>query len=199
VIRRGEAACERAGVSDQNSAPFSCGRNTTRYPLSLSLLLDIRPELPMAEKKVASQTTVLETLSSFVERVEGVLPRLDEKKIFLSTDLKIQAFKEDHGIRKMPVAWPLWDYKMFYIVDVPAGESVPKHSHDEAVFRVLLAGSLTVNGIKIEEPGTWWVVPSYCEYEINTDTGYKVLSAYTSICQTGRQQALRDKIQPPRG
>jgi hypothetical protein len=42
------------------------------------------------------------------------------------------------------------------------------------------------------------VVPALTEYEIKTDTGYVVISGYTSICRTGREQALKKKVSAPR-
>ena len=152
----------------------------------------------MSKKKSNVQTDLLESLASYTKRVEEFAPLLAKKKLIVSTDFQVEPFKEDRGIRKTPLVWPLWDYKMFYTVDVPAGVTVPKHSHDESVFRILLSGSLTINGVKIEKPGTWYVVPAFTEYEIKTDTGYSVLSAYTSNCRTGRQQALREKLSAPR-
>lgn len=144
------------------------------------------------------QTDLLESLASYTGRVERFAAELAKKKLIISTELTVDPFKEDRGITKTPLVWPLWDYKMFYVVDVPANVDIPKHSHDEAVFRILLSGSLTINGRAIDKPGTWYVVPSFTEYAISTKTGYSVLSAYTSNCRTGRQQALRDKVSAPR-
>jgi hypothetical protein len=134
---------------------------------------------------------VLETLSDHIRRVEKMAPQLSKKGLIVSTDLKVRAFRENRGIRKTPIAWPMWDYKMFYIVDVPADTTVPRHSHGEAIFRILISGSLTVNNVLIDEPGTWYVVPAYTEYEITTTTGYKALSGYGVACETSRQQARR--------
>lgn len=152
----------------------------------------------MAKKKSTLQTDLLETLSSHLARIEEFAPRFAKKKLIVSTDFKVQPFKEDGGITKTPIPWPLLDYKMFYIVEVPARRKVAKHSHDESVFRILISGSLTVNGRRIDKPGTWYVVPALTDYEIKTDSGYMVLSGYTSNCRTNRQQA-RKLLSPPRG
>lgn len=155
----------------------------------------------MATKKKPSnlQTDVLETLSSHIERIEQFADALAKKKLIVSTELKVEPFEEDRGIRKTPIVWPMMDYKMFYTVEVPPNTTVAKHSHEEAVFRVLISGSLVLNGKKIDKPGTWYVVPALTEYEIKTDTGYVVISGYTSICRTGREQALKKKVSAPRG
>ena len=153
----------------------------------------------MAKKSSNLQTDTLETLSSHMARIEQFAPLLAKKKLIISTELKVEPFQEDRGVKKTPIVWPLMDYKMFYTVEVPADTAISKHSHDEAVFRMLISGSLTLNGKKIDKPGTWYVVPALTEYEIKTDTGYIVISGYTSVCRTGREQALRKKLSAPRG
>ncbi|HEY8699104.1 MAG TPA: cupin domain-containing protein [Rhizomicrobium sp.] len=151
----------------------------------------------MARRKASHQTDILESLSAYAKRSERYSEALSTEKLIVSTDLKVAALREGHGVRKTPVVWPLWDYKMFYIVDVPADTDLPSHSHDEAVFRVLLSGSLTINGRRIAEPGTWYVVPAYTEYRIATKTGYRAMSCYVRMCRTTRQQALRARRKRP--
>ena len=148
--------------------------------------------------KKATRGTVLETLASYTKRVEKFLPELEKRKIIFSTDVKVTPFREDYGVKKTPLVWPLWDYKMFYLVEVPAGTQIPKHAHDEAVFRLVVEGSLTVNGKEVRA-GTWFVVNKYVPYEIATETGYKALGGYTSICQTNRQFARPGKRDLPFG
>lgn len=149
-------------------------------------------------KKSNLQTALLENLSEYVARIEKQAPAFAKKTLIVSSDCSVRPLKEANRVQKTPVTWPLWDYKMFYVVDVPPKATVPKHSHDEAIFRILISGSLTVNGVFIDTPGTWWVVPAFTEYEIKTDTGYKLLSGYVSHCTTGTQQALRDRQSAPR-
>lgn len=149
----------------------------------------------MADQKKSEnlQNQTLETLSSHIKRIEDYSEELSKKGIIISTEINVEPYKEDKGVTKTPVVWPLIDYGMFYIVDVPENSDLAKHSHDESIFRILLSGSLTINGITIDKPGTWYVVPAYTEYEISTKTGYSVLSGYTSICRTGKEQALQNK------
>lgn len=155
--------------------------------------------MPTKKKPTNLQTDILETLSSHVSRIESFAPELAKKKLVISTDLEVQPYEEDRDIKKTPIVWPMMDYKLFYVVEVPPGTTVPKHSHEEAVFRVLVSGSLVLNGKKIDKPGTWYVVPALTEYEIKTETGYVVLSGYTYQCRTGREQALKNKLSPPQG
>ena len=152
----------------------------------------------MAAKKSRVQTDLLETLSSHIARIEQFAPAFAKSKLIVSTDFAVEPLEEDNKIRKTPIAWPLIDYKMFYIVEVPAGVTIAKHSHEEAVFRVLISGSLRINERLIDIPGTWYVVPSLVEYEIKTETGYSVLSGYIHNCFTRRQQAARKKVSLPR-
>lgn len=154
----------------------------------------------MATKKTSNlQTDLLENLSSHISRIEEFAPKLTKKKLIISTDIEVEPYEEDRGVKKTPIVWPLFDYKMFYTVEVPPNTTIAKHSHDEAVFRMLISGSLVLNGKKIDKPGTWYVVPSLTEYEIKSEAGYVVISAYVSNCRTGRQQALKDKITSPQG
>ncbi len=153
----------------------------------------------MAKKPTNLQTDILETLSSHVARIEELAPLLAKQKLIISTDLEVEPFEEDRGVKKTPIVWPLMDYKMFYTVEVPANTTIAKHSHEEAVFRILISGSLILNGKTIDKPGTWYVVPALTEYEIKTDTGYVVISGYTSMCRTGSEQALKKKLSAPQG
>ena len=152
----------------------------------------------MAKKKSTLQTDLLETLSSHIARIEAFAPRFAKKNLIISTEFEVEPFKEGKGITKTPIPWPLLDYKMFYIVQVPAGAGITKHSHDEAVFRVLVSGSLELNGHLIDKPGTWYVVPALTDYEIKTKTGYTVFSGYVFVCRTRRQQASAKKVTAPR-
>ncbi len=139
------------------------------------------------------QTTLLETLSTHMKRIEKFEAQLAEKDIIISTDLKVTPFKENGGVKKTPVVWSLIDYKMFYVVEVPPNSKIGKHSHSEAIFRILISGSLILNGIKIDKPGTWYVVRGFTEYEITSETGYTVLSGYGMACQTNKDDAIKKK------
>lgn len=152
----------------------------------------------MAQKPMNLQTDTLETLSSHVARIEEFAPILEKKQLIISTELNVEPYEEDRGIKKTPIVWPLMEYKMFYTVEVPANTNIATHSHDEAVFRILVSGSLEINGTVVDKPGTWYVVPAFTEYEIKTQTGYTVLSGYVKHCRTGREQALLKKDSAPR-
>ena len=128
---------------------------------------------------------VNETFATYLARIEKVLPQM-KKPIVLSTEVKIPTLR-DGDIKKVPIAWPLYRHTMFYIVTVPANKHVPRHSHDEDVFRLILKGSLVVNrSIEIKE-GMWFVVRANTPYEIETKTGYTAFNGYWFICVTNRE------------
>jgi len=147
----------------------------------------------MSKKNKKPKFSVLETLSTHIKRIEKYQPLLAKKKIIISTELDVTPFDEDGGVKKTPVVWSLIDYKMFYIVEVPSGATIAKHSHDEAIFRILISGSLILNGITIDKPGTWYVVPAFTEYEIVSKEGYTVFSGYGMACQTRVDDAIGRK------
>jgi hypothetical protein len=131
-----------------------------------------------------------ETLSNFMARIENTDLSFDDG-ILLSRNVKIPVLLDgvDNEIVKTPIAWSLWDYKMFYIVDVPAGTEIAPHKHDESIFRVLISGDLEINGISIDI-GEWFVVKAETIYSIKTTGGYKSLSGYQYQCRTSRMNAL---------
>jgi hypothetical protein len=124
-----------------------------------------------------------ETLSKYIARLEEVEPQLKEQKgIVFSDEVKIEDVDEGNpGIRKTPIAWPLYRHNMYYMVEVKPGTDVPRHSHEEDVFRLVTKGSLKINGINVEA-GTWFVVRAHTEYEISTHEGYTCFSGYLFIC-----------------
>ena len=133
---------------------------------------------------------LLETFANYVARLETFAPELDKDDIIISSNITVQPLNEGNGITKMPVVWPLIDYKMFYLTTVPEKTKVGRHSHIESVFRLVISGSLEVNG-KSVKAGEWFVVKKNTPYEIYTDTGYQVLSGYGMACQTGGGDAMR--------
>lgn len=145
----------------------------------------------MGKSRKNLQTTLLESLSNHIRRTEEFEEQFKGKEIIISTDYEVAPYLENSGVVKTPIVWQMIDYHMFYIVDVPPNTTLPKHSHSESIFRVLISGSLTINGKTIDKPGTWYVVPAYTEYTITTQEGYMILSGYKSHCNTSRQEAKR--------
>ena len=151
----------------------------------------------MATRKQRSKNT-LEMLSDHIRRIERFSENVADLKVIVSSDFTKPLLKEDLGIQKVPISWPLYKYNMFFVVSVPARTVVPSHVHDEDVFRYVLEGTLKLNGRKIKA-GEWFVVRAGTTYRIFTDTGYKAISGYTSICRTRRGMDRTQRRQPQRG
>lgn len=134
---------------------------------------------------------VNETLATFLSRIEET-DTLFENGIMLGRNVSIPQLFDgvENKVKKTPIAWPLVSYGLFYIVDVPEETLIAPHHHEEEdIFRILISGDLEINGIKIQQ-GEWFVVQKGTTYSIKTDSGYKALSAYTSICRTNRMTAM---------
>jgi hypothetical protein len=131
---------------------------------------------------------VNETLSVFADRIERLSPQFNGKDIIFSDEIDKEFLLdgENRDIEKEPVLWPMYGKNMFYIVRTRPNAKTPRHSHDESVFRVLLSGSLKINGRTVDKPGTWFVVREGVKYEIQTEQGYVTLAGYGSACGTQR-------------
>jgi hypothetical protein len=127
-----------------------------------------------------------ETLSVFAERIERLSPQFKGKEIIFSDEIQKEFLLdgENRDIEKEPVLWPLYDRNMFYIVRTSPNVKTPRHSHDESVFRILLSGSLRINGRTVDKPGTWFVVREGVKYEIESEMGYVTLAGYGQACGT---------------
>jgi len=73
---------------------------------------------------------------------------------------------------------------MFYVVRTPPQMNTPRHAHTESVFRLLISGSLRINGRVVDKPGTYFVVKAGTPYQIDTDEGYVTLAGYGVHCTT---------------
>lgn len=130
---------------------------------------------------------ITETFSTYLARIEKVLDQMD-KSIVLSTDVNIPRLwdGEDKKIEKIPIAWPLYQHQMFYLVTVPANNTIPKHKHGESIFRLVVKGSLVINdNIKVTE-GMWFVIKADTLYKIDTETGYTTFAGYGPRCLSHR-------------
>jgi hypothetical protein len=130
---------------------------------------------------------ITETFSTYLARIEKVLDQMD-KPIVLSTDVNIPPLWDgkDKKIKKIPIAWPLYEHSMFYLVTVPGNNTIPKHKHGENIFRFVVKGSLVINDdIKVTE-GMWFVIKANTLYKIDTETGYTTFSGYGPYCYSHR-------------
>jgi len=136
---------------------------------------------------------IKETLSVFANRIERLSHQFEGKEIVFSDEIEKEFLLDgaNRDIEKEPILWPLYDRNMFYIVRTRSNSRTSRHSHDESVFRVLLSGSLRINGRTVDTPGTWFVVREGVKYEIETDEGYMTLTGYGTACN-GQVHILKE-------
>ena len=129
-----------------------------------------------------------EKLSTYIARIEKIWPRIKNKPVVLSTDVPQRPIDGRGGIKKVPIVWPLYQHNMFYIVTFPANTHIPRHRHDEDVFRYVIEGSLIVRAGKKSyevDEGMWVVVRANTYYSIAARGNPQpavALVAYTNGC-----------------
>jgi quercetin dioxygenase-like cupin family protein len=92
---------------------------------------------------------------------------------------KLAGFPAGVGKSVIPV-----DAKSFRILVLTQGEpntQVASHSHDEAILRYIVQGSLTINGTTYRE-GEWVLVPAGLNYTVESDEGYFTIAGYGEAC-----------------
>ena len=131
-------------------------------------------------------TPVDETLSAFVNRLERFQNQYEGVDIIFSDEIEKELLMdgENNAIEKEPILWPLMDKNMFYVVRAEPGCHTKTHSHNEDIFRLLVSGSLHINGREVNVPGTWFVVRAGTTYKIESDGGYTTMAGYGMACQT---------------
>jgi len=92
---------------------------------------------------------------------------------------KMEDFFE--GVAKKVIPIDLLDFCMMVVTEVEPETQVPMYCHEECIFRFIMEGSLTLNGVDYKA-GDWLIVPEEFEYEIYTKTGYKALASYRMGC-----------------
>ena len=126
-----------------------------------------------------------EPLSEYIRRIETVEKDADlSAGLITSHDLRVPSLTRG-PVKKMPIAWRLYEYSMFYIIKTDAKTLVEKHSHNEDVFRLVMEGSLRVSTADREaefKAGDWFVIRSGQAYEIWTEEGYVAMCGYRIAC-----------------
>lgn len=84
-------------------------------------------------------------------------------------------------ITKTVIPIDLARYRMTVVARVEPGVKVELHAHEEPVFRYVVEGELTLNGVNYES-GDWILVSSKTPYEVFTKSGYTVLEDYGCKC-----------------
>lgn len=85
------------------------------------------------------------------------------------------------GVHKNVIPVDLTDTRFLVVTVVDPDSTIKAHSHDEAVVRYIVSGSLTLNGQQYGT-GEWMIVPLGAEYEIVTATGYTAIVGYGQAC-----------------
>jgi len=122
-----------------------------------------------------------DTFATYITRLEKVRGKMG-KPIVVSKDIKMAPLKGKKGIKRVPIAWPLHNHKMFYTVTVPPKTRIKRHSHNENVFRYVTKGSLVINDKIHVKEGMWFGIKANTPYSVKTDTGYVVIAGYTMEC-----------------
>lgn len=78
------------------------------------------------------------------------------------------------GVKEIPLPVDFSGLPDARIMEVAPGTSVPEHSHDGPVFRLITEGEAIVNG-KSYNKGDWMVIPSRGRYAVESPTGYTAL------------------------
>lgn len=125
-------------------------------------------------------------LSEYIARIEKAEERRFHgepiKGIITSEDLRIEPDPLTHGkVERHQIGWRVYQHTMFYTVIVRPGTEVPKHHHDEDVFRYCTKGSFEIDGRTIKE-GMWVAVTAGTSYSIHTDEGYHAFVGYRMAC-----------------
>lgn len=130
----------------------------------------------------------VELLSKYIARIEKALEKVKHKRVILSTDLP--QHRLGHGdVRRLPILWPLYEHSMFYITTLAVGTRVPRHRHNENVFRYVIEGSIEVDAGErayYVSKGMWIVVRANTSYSLKTASnphGAIILSAYQNQCK----------------
>ena len=89
--------------------------------------------------------------------------------------------QEFEGVYKRVLPIDFREFCMLVVTKVAPGTTVPSHGHKEGIFRYILEGSLTLNGVPYRA-GDWIVVPTGMPYKITTEEGYKAIAGYLQAC-----------------
>ncbi len=119
---------------------------------------------------------------------EHFLEPEDIKQIVSSKDFKSGDWEKQttltgfpNGVNKVVLPIKYSGYDMTVVTTVESETRVPKHSHDETVFRYIIKGSLQINELYFSE-GDWFLVPEGLPYEIYTKEGYTAITGYSEAC-----------------
>jgi hypothetical protein len=147
----------------------------------------------MSTQKFIQQIAATEPIGLFAKRYPPIEKiQLDPMRVNTSKDLEVMELlsnvrepilegKVNGNLEKKFV--PI-DFSVFQDVGMSTATGplkVDKHRHPGSMFGLIVKGSLTINGTKLES-GDWYVVPPGIEYEMETSEGYQYVFAYVWSC-----------------
>jgi mannose-6-phosphate isomerase-like protein (cupin superfamily) len=99
--------------------------------------------------------------------------KTDEKRVITSRDKGMDDIRFHLRRENMPPGYEQWQLPIkldgpvfFFLTVAQPGAVVPTHSHKRDLFRIVLWGSLTTNGIELKQ-GDWMFVPAGVEYSLS--------------------------------
>lgn len=110
---------------------------------------------------------------SGIERIREALKKHNvtiEGRVVTSRDLRMDLVRLDLKREDRPQGFEQWQIPAWgdgpafpFITVADPGAVVPEHSHKRDLFRVVISGSIIVNGIELK-PGDWMYVPKGVRY-----------------------------------
>lgn len=111
--------------------------------------------------------------SGAIERIKAALERhkvTTERRVVTSRDERMDLVRLDLRRDDMPAGFDSWQLPVWgdgpgfvFITSATAGAVLPEHSHKRDLFRMVIAGSMLVNGVELK-PGDWMYVPKGVPY-----------------------------------
>lgn len=85
------------------------------------------------------------------------------------------------GVEKSVIPVDAKSFRILVLTQGGPNTQVASHSHDEAILRYVVRGSLTINGTAYRE-GEWVLIPAGHSYTIESEEGYFTLAGYGEAC-----------------
>ncbi|TCJ89398.1 cupin domain-containing protein [Nocardia alba] len=85
------------------------------------------------------------------------------------------------GITKCVVPVDISSAQFLVMTEVAPRTAVESHRHGEPILRLVVSGSLTLNGTEYRT-GDWVYVPAGVDYRIDTEAGYTTVAGYGVPC-----------------
>jgi mannose-6-phosphate isomerase-like protein (cupin superfamily) len=108
------------------------------------------------------------------EALERYGIKTDEDRVITSRDRGMDEIRFNLRRENMPPGYEQWqlpiklDGPVFFFVTVgQPGAVVPTHSHKRDLFRIVVWGSITYNGVELKQ-GDWMFVPAGVEYSLSS-------------------------------